>query len=158
MTNDITIKSGININSEEFINYHTYLKENNIRCFFLDSAVNNNSPVLTDPLLFEEKEYRDYEIDDISFIISDNEIIGHMVYLLKKERPTIDLSMGSKNHLDLEKVKKLSGRVSFNRSEYFCKYNININDLIINYLSTRIHGNLEYKGNITIENKIHIKK
>lgn len=158
MTNDITIRSGIDINSEEFINYHKYLKENNIRCFFLDSAVNNNSPVLTAPLLFDEKDYSDYKIDDISFIVNDNKIIGHMVYSLLKTRPTIPLGMGSKNHLDLEQVKRLNGRISFNKLEYFCNYNINIDDLIVYYLSDRIRGKLEYKGSLSIENKVHIKK
>ncbi len=158
MTNNITIKSGIDINSNEFKDYLEILKSEGIKCYFLDLALSNNSPVLTNPFVFEEKEYKDYRIDDISFIIDKGDIIGHMVYTLEKVRPTIPLSLGSRNHLDLERVKQISGRISFNKIEYFCKYNINIKDIIVNYLSARIHGNLEYTGIIAIENKIHIKK
>lgn len=158
MINNITIKSGIDINSDEFKNYLELLKKEKINSCFLDLALSNNTEVLTKPFVFDEKEYKEYKIDDISFIIYDDNIIGHMVYTLQKERPVIPLSLGTRYHLDLERAKQIPGRLSFNKLDYFCKYNININDNIINYLSTRIHSNLEYKGNISIENKIHIKK
>lgn len=158
MTNNITIKSGIDIDSNEFKNYLELLKKEGIKSYFLDLALSNNSEILTNPFVFDEKEYQEYKIDDISFIISDDNIIGHMVYTLEKVRPVIPLSLGTRYHLDLERVKQIPGRISFNKLEYFCKYNININDIIIKYLSARVRSNLEYKGNISIENKINIKK
>lgn len=158
MTNNMIIKSGIDINEEVFKTYYNQLKENNVESYYLDLAVGKNSPVLSNPIIFDEKEYSDYSVDDIAFIIEQNEIIGHMVYNMTKKRPVIPLSMGSRNHLDMERVKQLSGQLCFNKLEYFCKFNININNLIVEYLSNRIHGNLEYKGSIPLENKIHIKK
>lgn len=158
MTDNITIKSGIDINSEEFKSYYDSLKDTEKTFYFLDLAVSNDSPVLSDPLVFDEKEYKEYKIDDIAFILSDGNIIGHMIYTLEKKRPTIPLGLGNNNHLDLERVSELSGRISYSRIEYFCKYNIDINNLIVKYLSNRIRGSLEYKGFVPIESKVHIKK
>lgn len=158
MTNNITIKSGIDVKDKKFKIYYNLLKNDGIKSFYLDLALKSNSPVLSDPIIFEEKEYHDYTVDDIAFILDENEIIGHMVYKMSKTRPAISLSMGSKNHLDMERVRQVSGQICFNKLEYFCKYNIPINNLIVEYLSNRIHGNLEYKGIVSIERKIHIKK
>lgn len=158
MTNNITIKSGIDINKEEFKLYYNELKEMGVKGYYLDLAIDSNSQVLSNPIVFEEQDYNDYSVDDIGFIIKGNEIIGHMVYTLTKEQSTIPLSLGNKKHLDLERASQLSGKICFNKLEYFCKFNIDINDLIVQYLHNRIHGNLEYKGSISREDKIHIKK
>lgn len=158
MTNNITIKSGIDINSEEFINYYNKLKSLGIRSPMLDFAVSCDSEVLKKPLVFDEKDYDDYKIDDISFIRSDGNIIGHMVYTLEKTKPTISLSLGLGNHLDMERVKQLRSNFRFYRTEYFCDKEIKINDLIVKYLSNRTHRGLEYKGSVPFEHKIHIKK
>lgn len=158
MTNNITIKSGIDINSEEFKKYYEILKQKKINCYYLDLAVSNNSPVLNNPLVFEESEYTEYKVDDISFIISGGEIIGHQVYSLEKSKSVISLGMNIGNHLDMDRVKNMSGRISFGLKEIYCKYNIDINELVINYLSDRIHNKLEYIGTISNESKIHIKK
>lgn len=158
MTNNITIKSGIDIDSAEFKAYYEGLKKCEIKSPLLDFAISDNSEVLNNPMVFEEKDYDDYKVDDISFIINDEGIIGHMIYSLQKIRPTIPLSIGEGNHMDLERVSQIPGRICFNKLEYFCKYNININNLIVEYLSARIRGKLDYKGNVSIENKIHIKK
>lgn len=158
MINNLTIRSGININSDEYKEYLEFLKEEKINASYLDWATSINSPVLTEPLVFDESSYDEYKIDDISFIIENGNVIGHMVYSLEKKKTTIHLSMGSSNHLDMERIKQMSSRITFNRTEYFCKYNIDINNIIFEYLSSRIHGKLEYKGTISLENKIRIKK
>lgn len=158
MTNEITIKSGIDINDAQFQEYYAGLKKENINCHFLEFAINNNSKVLSEPVVFDEKEFSDYQVDDISFIIEEGKIVGHMYYFLQKKPPVIPLSLGDGNHLDLKRVKELSSRIIFTKLEYFFEYDIDIKNLIVKYLSNRIHGNLEYKGNIEIENKIHIKK
>lgn len=158
MINRIIIKSGIDINSVEFKKYYMELKERKVWCYYLDLAVSNNSPLLINPIAFEEKEYGDYKIDDISFVISGDEIIGHQVYLLEKIKPVIPLGIETGNHLDMDRVKNLPARLVFGQKESFCKYNIDINNQLIEYLSNRVHGKLEYKGIVNIENKVNIKK
>lgn len=158
MTNNIIIKSGIDVNQEEFKIYYNNLKKDHVQSSFLDLAVETNSQVLSNPIVFEEKDYNDYTVDDIAFIINENEIIGHMVYTLIKKKPTIPLNLGNKKHLDLEQAAQIPAKLCFNKVEYFCKFNIDINNLIVKYLTNRIHSNLEYKGSISHESKIHIKK
>ena len=158
MTNNIMIKSGIDINDEQFKTYYDNLKNNNIKSYFLDLAIECKSPVLTDPFAFHEKDYEDYSVDDISFIIMDGIIIGHMVYKLTKERPVIPLSLGTRNHLDMERVRKLSGQICFNKLESNCNQDIDINNLKTYYLSNRIRGSLEYQETIQLESKINVKK
>lgn len=158
MTNNITIKSGIDINSEEFIEYYNKLKELRVHCPLLNYAVSCDSEVLKNPLVFDESEYDEYKIDDIAFIRNDGNIIGHMVYMLEKTKPTVSLSLGSGNHLDMERVKQLRSNFRFCKSEYYCDKEIDINDLIVKYLSNRTHQKLDYKGSVPFEPKIHIKK
>ena len=155
---NITIKSGIDINSEEFINYHNKIKELKVNCPILDYAVSCDSEVLKNPLIFDENDYQEYKIDDVSFIRSDGNIIGHMVYTMEKLKPTIPLGLNRGNHLDVERIKKITSTYRFSKSEYFCESKININDLITQYLSNRIHQKLEYKGSIEFEPKVHTKK
>ena len=158
MINNITIKSGIDINSQEFIEYYNKIKEIGVHSLLLDYAVSCNSETLKNPLIFDESDYEEYKVDDIAFIRSDGNIIGHMVYMLEKSKPTISLGLSRGNHLDMERVKQLRSNFRFCRAEYYCDKEININDLIVQYLSNRIHQKLEYKGSVPFEPKIHVKK
>lgn len=158
MINNITIKSGIDINSQEFIEYYNKIKEIGVHSILLDYAVSCDSQVLKNPLIFDENDYEEYKVDDIAFIRNNGNIIGHMIYVLEKTKPTIPLSLGRGNYLDMERVKQLRSNFRFGRSEYYCEKEIDINNLVIGYLSNRIHGQLDYKGSVPFEPKIHVKK
>ena len=53
----VNIKSGVDINSDEFKTYYDYLKSINSKTVFLDMAVKENSQVLSSPIVFNEKDY-----------------------------------------------------------------------------------------------------
>ena len=86
MTDNITIKSGIDVNCDKFKEYLELLRKEKINTQYLDWAISINSPVLTEPLVFDESSYDEYKIDDISFIIENGNVIGHMVYSLEKKK------------------------------------------------------------------------
>lgn len=146
----IKIKSGIDINSQAFKDYCNLLKEKNARISFLELAINGNSKVLVNPINFEEKEYKEFTVDDISFAWSDDKIIGHTLTNIKKRRFAIPTSSGSRFHLD-DYIKNQDGTISFSKIEQFVLNNLNIDEAMNIYLHNRIHGKLESIGSVEYE-------
>ncbi len=151
----VDIKSGIDINSNEFKTYYAYLKSINYKATFLDMAVNSNSKVLSSPVAFDEKNYEQINLDDMSFVWMDNKVIGHTMINIKKNRFVVPLSSGSKNHVDKSLLEKQGG-VSFSKIEQVLIEDINIDDLLYLYMIDRTHGKMEKTG--TVEYEKDLKK
>lgn len=146
----INIKSGVDISSNEFKNYYAHLKDIDSKTIFLDMAVSGNSKVLSSPVAFEEKDYRQINVDDMVFIWLDNKIIGHVMINIKKDRFVVPLSAGIGNHLDKSLLEK-EGGMSFIKMEQVLTENIDINDLLYLYIKDRIHGKMEKTGIVEYE-------
>lgn len=146
----INIKSGIDISSLEFKNYYEHLKASDFKTIFLDMAVNDNSKVLSSPMAFNEKDYRQINVDDMAFIWMDNKIIGHVMINIKKDRFVVPLSAGTGNHLDKSLLEK-DGGMTFIKVEQVLTENLDINDLLYLYMMDRIHGKMEKTGIVEYE-------
>lgn len=151
----IKIKSGVDINCEPFKNYYKLLKENGYRTMFLDMAVEINSEVLSNSICFEEKDYREFKVDDISFVWVDDKIIGHTLTTIKKDRFAIPTSSGDFNHLNQD-IFDVDGKLSYSKLEQDLLYDVDIDESMNKYLHSRIHGKTEELG--TIEYEKNIKK
>lgn len=154
INNLILIRSGVDTNSREFKEYYKFLKDNHKKFYYLDFAVENNSPVLSNPPIIIDEEYRDYKVDDISFIWKKNEIIGHQVTTFEKLRPVIPLGMSTGNHLDMDRVRSLRGRHVISQKESFCKNNCDLHNSLLRYYESRKNGKLESMGMIKDEEVI----
>ncbi len=146
----INIKSGVDINSDEFKNYYAYLKDTGYKTIFLDMAVSDDSKVLSSPVEFNEKDYREINVDDIAFIWLDNKIVGHVMTNIKKNRFVVPLSSGIGNHLDKSLLEK-DGGMSFIKMEQVLIESIDINNLLYLYMMDRTHGKMEKAGIIKYE-------
>lgn len=146
----VNIKSGVDINSDEFKTYYDYLKSINSKTVFLDMAVKENSQVLSSPIVFNEKDYCQVNVDDISFIWMDDRIIGHTMINVKKLRFVVPLSAGSVNHID-ENLLEKQGSMSFSKIEQVLIEDIDVSQLLYLYITDRIHGKLEKTGTIAYE-------
>lgn len=149
----IKIKSGIDINGDQFKNYYNYLKENKIKSLFLDMAIEINSEVLSNPICFEEKDYSEFKVDDISFVWLDDKIIGHNLTTIKKDRFSIPTSSGNFNHLDKD-IFNVDGKLSYSKLEQNLLYDVDIEESMNRYLHSRIHGKMEEIGAIEYEKTI----
>lgn len=149
----IKIKSGIDINSDQFKNYYNYLKENKIKSLFLDMAIEINSEVLSNPFCFEEKDYSEFKVDDISFVWLDDKIIGHTLTTIKKDRFSIPTSSGRFNHLDKD-IFNIDGKLSYSKLEQNLLYGVDIEESMNRYLNSRVHGKMEEIGAIEYEKTI----
>ena len=146
----VNIKSGVDINSDEFKTYYDYLKSINSKTVFLDMAVKDNSQVLSSPIVFNEKDYCQVNVDDISFIWMDDRIICHTMINVKKLRFVVPLSAGSVNHID-ENLLKKQGSMSFSKIEQVLIEDIDVSQLLYLYITDRINGKLEKTGIIAYE-------
>lgn len=146
----IEIKSGIDINSNEFKTYYGYLKSINSKSIFLDMAVNSNSKVLSSPIVFDEKDYKEVNVDDMAFIWMDGEIIGHLMINIKKDKFVVPLSAGHGNNLDQSLLEK-DGNMSYTKFEQILTENVDINDLIYTYMIDRAHGKIAKSGIVKYE-------
>lgn len=146
----INIKSGVDIGSESFKRYYVHLKDNDFKTIFLDMAVNDNSKILSSPVMFDEKDYRQINVDDMAFIWMDNKIIGHVMINIKKDRFVVPLSAGSGNHLDKSLLEK-DGGMTFIKVEQVLTENFDIGDLLYLYMTDRIHGKMEKTGIVEYE-------
>lgn len=146
----IIIKSGINIDSNEFKNYYDYIKSKNSKASFLDTAVEDDSKILSSPVTFEEKDYCEINVDDISFIWMDNKIIGHTMINIKKNKFVVPLSSGTKNHVDKNLLEK-QGPISFNKVEQVLIEDIDVDSVLYSYMMDRIHGKMEKTGIVEYE-------
>lgn len=146
----VKIKTGVDIESAEFKEYYksiNTLTHNNI---FLNMAVKENSKVLSNPLLFYEKDYQEINIDDISFIWVDNSIVGHTMYNVKKKRFSIPLSQKTGDYLD-KRLFDINGTITFSKIEQCLLENIDVKDLYYKYIKDRINGQTEKIGTIEYE-------
>lgn len=153
----VKIKSGVDINSPQFKKYYMMLKQKNKNSNFLDFALEQNSKVLSDPICFEESEYIDFNVDDLSFIWYENEIIGHTLTNIKKTRFSIPTSSGTKNHLD-EKIKEKDGIKSYSKIEQVVLDDFCSGIVMDSYLYNRIHGKMEGIGSLKYEKTIKKQK
>lgn len=146
----INIKSGVDIDSIEFKNYYAHIKDIGSKTIFLDMAVSDNSKVLSSPVAFDEKDYRQINVDDMAFIWEDNKIIGHVMINIKKDRFVVPLSAGTTNHLDKSLLEK-DGGMTFIKLEQILTENIDINNLLYLYMMDRVHGKMEKTGTVEYE-------
>lgn len=153
----IKIKSGVDYSIPQFQEYYQKLKEQKVDTYYLDYALKTNSIVLTDPLIFNDEDYTQYSIDDISFTWENDTIIGHQVINFSKEKATIFLGHNSGNHLDHSYINNLGHRRRFSCLEYYCVDNID-RHILIKYMDSRISGQLESEIHIAYEKTFEIKK
>lgn len=153
----IKIKSGVDIESKEFQDYYKLVNECERKNIFLDMAVEQRSQVLINPVVFNENDYQEINIDDISFIWIDNRIIGHTMYNVKKERFSMPLSQNAGNHLD-KRLLDINGSLSFSKIEQCLLENIDIKDLLYQYIKGRINGQMEKVGIIEYEKSFKKQK
>lgn len=146
----VKIKSGVDIECEAFKAYYEIVKKNIHRNIFLEMAVKQHSQVLSNPIIFCEKDYQEINIDDISFVWINNTIIGHTMYNVKKKRFSIPISQNSENYLD-KSLLDINGGITFSKVEQNLLENIDINDLLYQYIISRINGKIEKTGNIEYE-------
>lgn len=149
----IKIKSGVDINSDQFKNYYNNIKGNKLKSLFLDIAVEGDLDVLSNPICFEEKDYSEFKVDDISFIWVDDKIIGHTLTTIKKDRFSIPTSSGRFNHLDKD-IFNIDGKLSYSKLEQNLLYGVDIEESMNRYLHSRVHGKMEEIGVINYEKTI----
>lgn len=146
----VTIKSGVDINSKEFKEYYERVKNLTFKNTFLNIAVKENSKVLISPIAFNGKDYKEINIDDMSFVWLEDKIIGHTLYNIKKIKFSIPITRNSKNYLD-ERLFDIDGRFCFSKMEQFMIEDIELDDLLYSYLKDRINGKMEKAGIVEYE-------
>lgn len=147
---EVSIKSGVDINSKEFKEYYEHVKNLTFKNKFLNIAVKENSKVLTSPIVFNGKDYKEINIDDMSFVWFEDRIIGHTLYNIKKIKFSIPITRNSKNYLD-ERLFDIDGRFCFSKIEQFLVEDIELDDLLYSYLKDRINGKTEKTGIVEYE-------
>ena len=153
----ICIKSGIDIEDIRFKDYYKKLKDQGISTMFLDSAVENNSIVLFNPLTFYEEDYDEYTIDDISFLWSGENIIGHQVITMTKKKNNISLSHNRGYTLDKKYLENPGCKKIVSTIEYYCE-DKEIQSSFLQYYNDRTQGKLESEITVSYEKQITIKK
>lgn len=153
----IIIKSGIDIESEEFKQYYQKLKEEGKTCGYLENALNDKSPVLIKPFAFKDSEYAEYSIDDISFFWLDSEIIGHQVITMQKVKGVIYLKDSRKKDHIQQQVRNPKYRKKISRLEFVGDKEL-ADSAFYQYYHDRIDGKLESEMVIQYEKQNTIKK
>lgn len=153
----ICIKSGIDIEDIRFKEYYKKLKDQSITTIFLDNAVENHSIVLSNPLVFNEEDYDEYTIDDISFLWDGENIIGHQVITMTKKNNSIALSHNRGYNLDTKYLEKPGCKKTVSTIEYYCE-DRKIQSSFLQYYKDRTQGKLESEIKISYEKQITIKK
>ena len=146
----ITVRSGVDPAIPEFKNYYQRIKTQCIKTVLLDIAVNSNSEVLVNPLVFNADNYLSYNIDDISFFWYEGKIIGHQVINITKTK------LGVYKGPTPSGQNQFCFKTGYCSLEYYCEQDIEIDNY--KYYQARINGKLESKIKIAYEKQKTIQK
>ena len=153
----ITVKSGIDVESETFKEYYLKLKIDKVNTSFLDMVLDKGQKVISSPLVFNGDDYEEYHVDDIAFIWLEDRIIGHQITTMEKKRSVINLVHNIGNHLDPEYIANPGSSRKFSRLDYYCELG-DIRTEIFSYFEDRTRGKLESEIVIPYEKQIKIQK
>ncbi|MBE6138136.1 MAG: hypothetical protein E7173_00135 [Firmicutes bacterium] len=149
----ITVKSGIDPTSVEFLEYYERLKTNGVNTVILDDMLQRGQKLFLTPLVFNGDDYQEYNVDDVAFIWLEDRIIGHQISSMQMSRSPFRIAEHKESGIALKK----GGSKKFTRFDYYCEVD-GIRNSILKYFTDRVNGQLESEIVIPYEKQITIKK
>ena len=153
----ITVKSGIDVESETFKEYYLKLKIDKVNTSFLDMVLDKGQKVISSQVVFNGDDYTEYYVEDVSFIWCEDRIIGHQIATMEKKRNAINLGHNRGNHLDPRYMANPGSSKRMSRLDYYCEIS-NLKTEVFAYFEARTSGKLESEIVIPYEKQIKIQK